>query len=229
VYQRIVEADRRSCDRLRGHGNAIAQVYNHIIMPLAKERDKYTQIRWGKAEFRSHFGRDPEGMWLAETAVDYPTLEALAAEEIRFIILAPSQAQRCRPIPTPGNPDPKWSDVGWGQINPTQPYRFFIPGGNPGRDYIDIFFYDGPISADRVQRYSRSSQYFANRIRTESNLGKSQLISLATDGETLATQKGEKALAFALIRNCRPAVGQLRIMPTISASARRLGKCSSNL
>jgi alpha-amylase/alpha-mannosidase (GH57 family) len=205
VYQRIVEADRRSCERLRGHGNAIAQVYNHIIMPLAKERDKYTQIRWGKAEFRSHFGRDPEGMWLAETAVDYPTLEALAAERIRFIILAPSQAQRCRPIPTPSNPDPKWTEAGWGQINPTQPYRFFIPGGNPARDHIDIFFYDGPISADiGFNDILRSSQYFANRIgqAVRANLGKSQLISLATDGETFGHHKkgGEKALAFALIR-----------------------------
>ena len=73
VYQRILEADRKSCERLNGHGNAIAQVYNHIILPLANDRDKLTQIRWGKADFRSRFGRDPEGMWLAETAVDYAT------------------------------------------------------------------------------------------------------------------------------------------------------------
>jgi alpha-amylase/alpha-mannosidase (GH57 family) len=71
VYQRILDADRKSCERLEGHGNAIAQVYNHIIMPLANQRDKQTQIRWGKADFRSRFGRDPEGLWLAETAVDY--------------------------------------------------------------------------------------------------------------------------------------------------------------
>ncbi|MFM8003809.1 MAG: glycoside hydrolase, partial [Dolichospermum sp.] len=82
VYQRILEADAKSCQRLNGHGNAIAQVYNHIILPLANERDKYTQIRWGKEDFRSRFGRDPEGMWLAETAVDYATLEALVAENI---------------------------------------------------------------------------------------------------------------------------------------------------
>ncbi|MGB3760630.1 MAG: glycoside hydrolase, partial [Rivularia sp. (in: cyanobacteria)] len=70
VYQRIIEADKKSSERLNGHGNAIAQVYNHIIMPLASERDKYSQIRWGKTDFRSRFGRDPEGMWLAEAAVD---------------------------------------------------------------------------------------------------------------------------------------------------------------
>jgi Alpha-amylase/alpha-mannosidase len=91
VYQRILEADRKSCQRLNGHGNAIAQVYNHIIMPLANERDKYTQVRWGIADFRSRFNRDPEGMWLAETAVDYATLEVLVAEGIRFIVLAPSK------------------------------------------------------------------------------------------------------------------------------------------
>ena len=84
VYQRILEADRHSCDRLNGHGNAIAQVYNHIIMPLANERDKHTQIRWGKEDFKSRFKRDPEGMWLAEAAVDYATIAALIAEKIRF-------------------------------------------------------------------------------------------------------------------------------------------------
>jgi hypothetical protein len=112
TYQRILEADRKSCERLNGHGNAIAQVYNHIIMPLANERDKRTQIRWGKEDFRSRFGREPEGMWLAETAVDYPTLEALVTEGIKFIILAPSQAQRCRPLPTADHPQPEWIEVG---------------------------------------------------------------------------------------------------------------------
>ena len=75
VYKRIIEADRLSSERLNGHGNAIAQVYNHIILPLANKRDKYTQIRWGKEDFYSRFGREAEGMWLAETAVDYETLK----------------------------------------------------------------------------------------------------------------------------------------------------------
>ncbi len=43
VYQRIIEADTKSCQRLQGHGNAIAQVYNHIIMPVTAMRSrKYT-------------------------------------------------------------------------------------------------------------------------------------------------------------------------------------------
>lgn len=203
TYQRILEADRLSCERLNGHGNAIAQVYNHIILPLANERDKYTQIRWGKEDFRSRFGRDPEGMWLAETAVDYPTLTALVDEGIRFIILAPSQAERCRPIPTAEQPHPQWIEVGGSQIDPIRPYRCFLPNRSGDRNYIDIFFYDGPISRDMgFNDVMNSSQHFARRI-TQAVRGDhrpSQLISVAIDGETFGHHKSgaEKALAYAL-------------------------------
>src|SRR5205823_5306249 len=91
TYVAIIEADRSR------HG-AIAQAYNHIILPLASERDKRTQVRWGIRDFESRFGRKPEGMWLPETAVDVDSLEALAAENIRFTILEPHQALRYRPI-----------------------------------------------------------------------------------------------------------------------------------
>jgi len=202
VYQRILEADRKSCDRLNGHGNAIAQVYNHIIMPLANKRDKYTQIRWGKEDFRSRFNRDPEGMWLAETAVDYPTLEALIAEGIRFIVLAPSQAERCRLLPTDEQPVTQWLEVGGGQIDPTRPYRCFLPGGKPDRDYIDIFFYDGPISRDMgFSDVLFNSHHLAGRIgqAVRGDHRRSQVISVATDGETFGHHKGgtEKSLAYA--------------------------------
>ncbi len=201
VYQRILEADRKSCDRLNGHGNAIAQVYNHIIMPLANERDKYTQIRWGKADFRSRFGRDPEGMWLAETAVDYPTLEVLVEEGIRFTILAPSQAERCRPIPCDEQPVTQWLEVGGSQIDPTRPYRCFLPNGK----YIDIFFYDGPISRDMgFNDVLSNSQHFAGRIgqAVRGDHRPTQLISVATDGETFGHHKGgtEKCLAYAFTK-----------------------------
>ncbi|HEY9698167.1 MAG TPA: DUF3536 domain-containing protein [Trichocoleus sp.] len=218
VYQQILAADRKSCERLNGHGNAIAQVYNHIIMPLANDRDKYTQIRWGKADFRSRFGRDPEGMWLAETAVDAETLKALIAEGIKFIVLAPSQAQRCRPFPTAEEPDPQWLEVGGGQIDPIQPYRCYLKqdqdleNGDQQQEktdrslhscpYIDIFFYDGPISRDMgFNDVLSSSHHFVSRLgqAVRGNHPPAQLISVATDGETFGHHKGgtEKALAYA--------------------------------
>ncbi len=198
TYQRILEADRKSSERLNGHGNAIAQVYNHIILPLANTQDKYTQIRWGIADFRHRFGRDPEGMWLAETAVDQATLRALIDEGIGFLILAPSQAERCRPLVTDSESDPEWHEVGGGQIDPTRPYRCFIPGGR----YIDIFFYDGPISGDMgFGDVLGSSEHFAGRIgrAVHGDRRTSQIISVATDGETFGHhRKGtECCLAYA--------------------------------
>ncbi|MEN9239150.1 MAG: hypothetical protein Q6J68_00165, partial [Thermostichales cyanobacterium SZTDM-1c_bins_54] len=124
VYRRILAADRSSCQRYQGHGNAIAQVYNHVILPLANRADQELQIHWGIADFRHRFGRDPEGMWLAETAVDLSTLELLAAAGIRFIILAPSQAKRCRPM------GGEWQDVSAGQIDPSRPYRCYVGDGS---------------------------------------------------------------------------------------------------
>jgi len=217
VYHRILEADEKSAERLHGHGNAIAQVYNHIIMPLANERDKYTQIRWGKEDFRSRFGRDPEGIWLAETGVDYATLEALVAEGIRFIILAPSQALRCRPLPTQDHPNPEWYEVGGSQIDPTRPYRCYLKDSQESKEtndqgqmtndkpYIDIFFYDGPISRDMgFSDVVYNSSRFAGRIGSavRGDHRPAQLLSVATDGETFGHHKKgtEKTLAFAFTK-----------------------------
>ncbi|WP_413165818.1 DUF3536 domain-containing protein [Capilliphycus salinus ALCB114379] len=207
VYQRIIEGDRLSCQRLNGHGNAIAQVYNHIIMPLANERDKYTQIRWGKADFKSRFGRDPEGMWLAETAIDYPTVEALINEGIRFTILAPSQALRCRLLASEETPEPEWIEVGEGQIDPTRPYRCYLKDETGKKDksrYLDIFFYDGPISADMgFDDVLSSSGHLAGRLgqAVHGDGRPCQVISVATDGETFGHHKGgtEKCLAYAFV------------------------------
>jgi alpha-amylase/alpha-mannosidase (GH57 family) len=220
TYQAILDADKRSADRLNGHGNAIAQVYNHIIMPLANWRDKLTQIRWGKADFRARFGREPEGMWLAETAVDYETLEALALEGIKFIVLAPSQAQRCRPIPTKDNANPAWQEVGGAQIDPTRPYRCYLRRHNNSSSnvselgqfhlpantdaYIDVFFYDGPISRDMgFGDLLGSSSNFAKRLSqaVRNDKRSQQIVSVATDGETFGHHKHftEKTLSYAFV------------------------------
>lgn len=201
VYEKIIEADKLSQERLNGHGNAIAQVYNHIILPLANKRDKYTQIRWAKQDFKHRFGRDPEGIWLAETAIDYPTLEALVDEGLKFTIIAPSQAERCRPIADENNADPQWIEVGGGQIDPTRPYRCFLPDGR----YIDIFVYDGPISRDLgFNDVLNSSQIFASRISQaiKGDHRNAQILSVATDGETFGHHKRntEKCIAYAFTK-----------------------------
>ena len=126
VYQAILEADRSSVERFSGHGSALAQVYNHIIMPLANRRDKYTQVAWGIRDFQKRFGRPPEGMWLPEAAVDIETLEVLAKHKVKFIILSPRQAKRVRKL-TRGA---WWQDVSEGRVDPTAvPWDLSQPHG----------------------------------------------------------------------------------------------------
>src|SRR2546423_1816905 len=88
TYARIIAADVASADKHGGHGNALAQAYNHTILPLSNERDQRTQIRWGLADFHHRFNRGAEGMWLAETARNDDGLCFLIDEGLRFVILA---------------------------------------------------------------------------------------------------------------------------------------------
>src|SRR5512142_462932 len=124
VYQAVLRADVESQERCGGHGSALAQAYNHVILPLAGARDKDTQVEWGIRDFRRRFGREPEGMWLPETAVDLETLDGLATRGIRFTILAPHQAARVRPIDGGA-----WRDVREDTIELTRPYLQKLPSG----------------------------------------------------------------------------------------------------
>jgi alpha-amylase/alpha-mannosidase (GH57 family) len=193
VYRAILEADRESRALFSGHGSALAQVYNHMIMPLANRRDRVTQAFWGIRDFQHRFGRFPEGMWLAETAADLETLEVLAELGIRFTVLAPSQACRTRRF------GGRWREVGDGRIDPSHPYRLRLPS----RRTIDLFFYDGPISrAVAFEGLLEDGERFASRLISgfsESRAG-SQLVSIATDGETYGHHRphGDMALAWAL-------------------------------
>ncbi len=193
TYQAVIEADRISRKRFSGHGSAIAQSYNHIIVPLANSRDKRTQILWGIQDFQHRFGRKPEGMWLAETAVDNETLDIMAEQGIRFTILAPRQARRIRKID-----DKKWHDVDGGRIDPRRSYRCTLPSGRS----IALFFYDGPIAQDiAFGGILDNGEHFAERlIGTFSDYDESQIVHVATDGETYGHHhpKGDMALAYCL-------------------------------
>ena len=194
IYQAILEADRLSQENFSGHGSAMAQAYNHMIMPLANRRDKYTQVVWGIADFGHRFGRKPEGMWLPETAVDLETLDIMAEQGIKFTVLAPTQASRVRRI---GADD--WEDVSDASIDPTMAYRLNLPSGRE----IALFFYDGPISRNiAFEDTLDSGEKFAYRLTDAFSEERDwpQLVHIATDGETYGHHHrfGDMALAFAL-------------------------------
>jgi alpha-amylase/alpha-mannosidase (GH57 family) len=201
TYRMIQDADQASAERYSGHGSAVAQVYNHIIMPLASERDARTQIRWGVADFEHRFGRRPEGMWLAETAVSTPVLELLAQERITFTILAPHQCLRVRKLAAPGeteDPEAPWTPSPDASVDPTHPYLVRLPSGRS----IYVFFYDGPNSrAIAFEGLLNNGETFAKRLLTGFQPNdKPQLAHVATDGESYGHhhKHGEMALSYAL-------------------------------
>ena len=194
TYRRILEADRQSQDLFEGHGNALAQVYNHIIMPLANERDKITQVRWGIRDFLKRFDRMPEGMWLAETAVDIDTLEVLAAEGIKYTVLAPNQASEVR-APRARN----WTDVSGSRVDPTMPYEVRLPS----KRKLTVFFYDGPISRGiAFEGLLTRGENLAHRLESAFSDQRDwpQLVHIATDGESYGHHHahGDMALAYAV-------------------------------
>ena len=193
-YRGVLEADAASRERFGGHGSALAQVYNHMIMPLAHRRDKLTQIIWGIRDFERRFGRQPEGMWLAETAADLESLDLLAMMGVDFTILAPRQARRIRPIG-----QTQWQSVEGERIDPTRTYLAQLPSGRK----ISLFFYDGPVSRGiAFEGLLGSGDRFAQRLTGLFSNARNwpQLVHVATDGESYGHHHryGEMALAYAL-------------------------------
>jgi alpha-amylase/alpha-mannosidase (GH57 family) len=191
VYLRIVESDR--LHRMRhGVGNALAHAYNHTILPLATSRDKRTQIAWGIADFRHRFGHMPQGMWLAETAVDYETLEIMADLGVEFTVLAPWQAAQ--------------------GIDVTEPYWVRLSGDRR----IAVFFYNGPLSGDvsfkddaTANADAFAAGYLPHQVNWEKEQrGEDQIITIATDGELYGHHKPfrDRFLAH-LMRHSAPAFG----------------------
>ena len=194
TYQSILDADKESIENFGGHGSAMAQVYNHIIMPLANKRDKETQVIWGIRDFEHRFKRFPKGMWLAETAVDTETLEILAGQGIEFTILAPRQAKSVRKIG-----GQQWKAVHENTINTKKAYRCNLPSGKS----IFIFYYDGHTSQSiAFNGLLYDGRNYAERLLGSFDAadGEAQLVNVATDGETYGHhhKHGDMALAFCL-------------------------------
>jgi hypothetical protein len=172
----------------------MAQVYNHMILPLANARDRNTQIRWGIADYESSFGSLPEGMWLPETAADTATLEALATNGIEFTVLAPHQCKRIRPL----KGEAEWTDTPNATVDTTHPYLVRFASGAS----IAIFFYNGPDSrAIAFEGLLDSGDNLAGRLKAGfKDSPQPQLVHVATDGESYGHHHkyGEMALAYAL-------------------------------
>ncbi|MCR5261823.1 MAG: DUF3536 domain-containing protein [Candidatus Gastranaerophilales bacterium] len=201
TYSRVIKADEDSAKEFGGHGNALAQVYNHIIMPLANDRDKLTQVLWGIADFKCRFNRMPEGIWLAETACDDETLGVLADCGIKFTVLSPYQAEKVK-----YGSNAEFTDVSNGQINTTKPYIYNIKS-RPGKS-INLFFYNAQISqAVAFEELLKDGGRFVEKIKTGISKDQSsdELVNIATDGESYGhhTKFGDMALSYVLrIKSC---------------------------
>lgn len=193
VHRRIVDGDAAGAGRFGGHGGAIAQVHDHLILPLANTRDRRTQVRWGLVDFRHRFGREATGMWLPETAVDVPTLETLASEGVRFTILAPHQAARVR------EPGGAWTDVAAGDgLDTGRGYVQRLPSGRE----IALFFYEGGVAHGiAFGGLLHDGARLVRRLEASALTGTApRLGHVATDGESYGHHHahGEMALAWAI-------------------------------
>ena len=192
VLERMRQGDANSLARW-GHGNAMAQVYHHVIMPLADDEDRMLEVRWAIDDFIFQFGRKPEGMWLAECAADTPSLESLAAAGICYVILAPRQAKA---VLLNGKSTPVAED----SLNTGEAYLLRLPSGRS----LNVVFYQGGLSqAIAFEGLLRNGESFWQRIAGEAAHLRNQaapLLSLATDGETYGHHFtfGEMALAYVL-------------------------------
>jgi alpha-amylase/alpha-mannosidase (GH57 family) len=199
TYRMILDGELSSRERNGGHSSAMAQVYNHMIMPLANTRDRITQIRWGIAVHKATFGIAPEGMWLAETAVDNETLQHLAENGIKFTVLAPHQCKRVRRFKTnAGDGGAEWVDTSESSVDTNHPYLVRFNSGAS----IAVFFYNGRISRGiAFEGLLNSGENLVARLKSSFlDQPTPQLVHIATDGESYGHHHkyGEMALAYAI-------------------------------
>jgi hypothetical protein len=191
TYASILEADKLSIKRL-GAGNAIAQAYNHSILPLCTKEDARTQILWGLDDFSRRFGRDAQGMWLPETAINPQVIDLLAESGIKFVVLSPWQ---CKAIGEKGK------EMVQLQGKPAPYGRPFLLNGNSGGT-ISAFFYN-PQLAEGISfgHFLRDADLLYQRLLDIKQTEGQNLIHTATDGEIYGHHEpyGDMALA-ALIK-----------------------------
>ncbi len=204
-YNKIIQAARQSREAT-GHSNAIAQAYNHMIMPLASFQDQLTQALWGVKDFEHRFGFKPEAMWLPETAASDDTLRLMVDLGMKYVILSPYQAEKIK-----AHDSHTWEDVSLGNFDTTRPYAWHdtLPDGTKAKNRsLALFFYDGPLSkAAAFEDLTRDSSVFADRVEACYRHGHHgrQLVSMAVDGETFGHHHkfGDMTLAHAFLHELK--------------------------
>lgn len=220
-YRRLLGADADSRRRFGGHGGAMAQSYSHAILPLASDRDRVTEVRWGLRDFELRFGRAAEGIWLPEAAVDIATLEVLAAQGLRFTLLAPHQAARVRPIRVVHHADEEWAETGSGgaAVDTHQPYRLTLPSGRT----IAIFFYDGGLAhAVAFGDALKDGAAFLAMLQAAAAGSATSFVHLATDGESYGHHQAFSEMALAWVLD---AVERGRSELFLTVYAEQLDRC----
>jgi hypothetical protein len=212
VYNRIIEADKRSREDNDGHGSAIAQIYSHIIMPLATKKDKLTQIRWAKSFFKRHFKRETEGFWLSETAINMETIECLVDENVKFVILSPNQAEKFR-----YDSNGEWLETSEYGLDPKYTYRCFVENRNGERNgkYIDIFFFNEGLSQQiSFENLLENADILTDKINTcyDESSNENQLVNIATDGETFGHHKKNADMCLAYFFRKRAAQSGIKMV-----------------
>ena len=187
TYAAVLAGDRASVTRHAGHGSALAMPYHHSILPLSSRRDKETEVRWGIADFRRRFGREPEGLWLPETAVDDETIDVLATEGIRFTILAPHQVEQA-----PSDGLPRWVT-------------------SVGGHRLAVFLYDGAMAQDvAFGSLARDPWLWIDRL-TSGNGDGPRVVSLATDGETFGHHHRDGVVTLEKVLGALGARGDVQV------------------
>lgn len=210
AYKSIIAAEWASQQRSPGNGAAVAQAFNHMMMPLANGRDRQTQVAWGIEDFRTRFGRPPEGMWMPETGINNETVNVLIESEIRFTVLSPIQAARTRPLEETGAGG-EWKDVTDGSIDTGLAYRAYYTNIDGSRDqgrHLDIFFFNKSISTQlSFEHLLRNSDDLARRILEDGKKCENDpsLVVLATDGELYGHHEpfGDMCLSYLFTRKAR--------------------------
>ena len=194
AYRGFIDGDRpadRDPSIPVSRGNGMAQSYHHAIAALASAADRRTEIRWGLRDFLLRFGRDAEGLWFPETAVDIASLRIAAEEGIRYTVLAPWQAATAN-------------------LDTRRPYRVELGGGRS----IVVVFYDAGLSSAvsfEPEATADADRFARERIAPRlggsfESSGGTPLVVIATDGELYGHHQAFRELF--LQRLIRPGADQ---------------------